>query len=187
MVNLKLLFLFVLKILQIGFFIWQNYQLKFTYFEFGSSSQDPFSFCQIQLALDTVWTEPQLDKGALVWQWIPWSTLPGIPWCVPWQTPILWQLLPWNMLPGSPCVPPRQDVFCCSECPTHCTGNFIYVFPEMKQRCIFPVHPFMYLWAIFIFPGSVCLFGYSKIGRLILGIYKSLTDTWMWRLGDRKL
>ncbi len=31
MVNLKLLFLFVLKILQIGFFIWQNYQLKFTY------------------------------------------------------------------------------------------------------------------------------------------------------------
>jgi hypothetical protein len=115
--NLKLLFLFVLKILQIGFFLWQNYQLKFTYevhcprqgivvffrvilhrwifnwqisflyfnfiglmqcskilsvisspdwertiwvmklyqyFEFGPSSQDPFSFCQIQLALDTV-------------------------------------------------------------------------------------------------------------------------------------
>ncbi len=26
------------------------------YFEFGPSSQDPFSFCQIQLALDTVWS-----------------------------------------------------------------------------------------------------------------------------------
>jgi hypothetical protein len=25
------------------------------YFEFGPSSQDPFSFCQLQLALDTVW------------------------------------------------------------------------------------------------------------------------------------
>ncbi len=26
------------------------------YFEFGPASQDPFSFCQIQLALDTVWS-----------------------------------------------------------------------------------------------------------------------------------
>jgi hypothetical protein len=117
MVNLKLLFLFVLKILQIVFFIWQitnlnllmrcivlanvslcffiimhgsifNWQVSFLYFdfiglmqcsktlfvisstdwerttqamklhqyfEFGPSSQDPFSFCQIQLALDTVY------------------------------------------------------------------------------------------------------------------------------------
>ncbi len=29
------------------------------------------------------------------------------------------------------------------------------------------------------------LFGCRKIGRLILGIYKSLTDTWMRKLGDR--
>ncbi len=38
----------------------------------------------------------------------------------------------------------------------------------------------MCLWAIFMFPRRVCLFCYRKICWLILGIYKSLTDTWMW-------
>jgi hypothetical protein len=33
----------------------------------------------------------------------------------------------------------------------------------------------MYLWAIYIIPGSVCLFGYRKMGRPILGIFKSFT------------
>jgi hypothetical protein len=42
-----------------------------------------------------------------------------------------------------------------------------------------PISTFMYLSAIYIFPGSVCLFCCSQIGRLILGIYTSLTDTWM--------
>jgi hypothetical protein len=37
----------------------------------------------------------------------------------------------------------------------------------------------------YIFPGSVWLFGCNKIGRPILGIYKYLTDTSMWKLGDR--
>jgi hypothetical protein len=37
----------------------------------------------------------------------------------------------------------------------------------------FPIPTFTYLQAIYIFPESVCLFGCSKIGRLILGIYKS--------------
>jgi hypothetical protein len=45
----------------------------------------------------------------------------------------------------------------------------------------------MYLSAIYIFSGSVCLFGCSKMGKPILGIYKSVTDTWMWKLGDRTL
>ena len=45
----------------------------------------------------------------------------------------------------------------------------------------FPIPTFMHLWAIYIVPGSV----YSKIGRFILGLYKSLTVTWMWKLGDR--
>ncbi len=27
----------------------------------------------------------------------------------------------------------------------------------------------------------------QQIGRPILGIYKSVTDTWMWKLGDRTL
>ncbi len=38
---------------------------------------------------------------------------------------------------------------------------------------------------IFIFQGSVCLFCSSKLGGPIMGIYKSLTDTWRWKLGTR--
>ncbi len=34
--------------------------------------------------------------------------------------------------------------------------------------------------------GSVCLFCCRKIYRPILWIYKSLTDTWMWKLGLRR-
>ncbi len=37
------------------------------------------------------------------------------------------------------------------------------------------LHSYFCKW-IYRFPGSVCLFGCSKIGRLIQGIYKSLTD-----------
>ncbi len=45
-----------------------------------------------------------------------------------------------------------------------------------------PVPELIYLWDIYIFPGSVCLFCCRKIcGR----IYKSLTDTWRWKLGQR--
>ncbi len=46
-----------------------------------------------------------------------------------------------------------------------------------------PIFTFMYLWAVYIFPGSVCLFCCSQMGRPILEIYKSLTDesrNWEW-------
>ncbi len=70
-----------------------------------------------------------------------------------------------------------------------------------------PISTFMRMWVIYIFPRSVCLFCWrkcvfslqcvsdlniprigphiscSRIGRSIVGIYKSLTDTWMWKLG----
>jgi hypothetical protein len=49
----------------------------------------------------------------------------------------------------------------------------------------FPVPTLIYLWEIYIFPGSVCLFCCREICGPILGIYKSLTDTWMWKLGLR--
>jgi hypothetical protein len=44
---------------------------------------------------------------------------------------------------------------------------------------------FMCLWAIYIFPGSAHIFSCSKIGRPVVGTYKSLTDTCMWKLGLR--
>ncbi len=47
----------------------------------------------------------------------------------------------------------------------HYTENPIYAFPEMKRAASFPIPTFMYLWAIYIFPGPACLFDCSKIGR----------------------
>ncbi len=42
------------------------------------------------------------------------------------------------------------------------------------------LHSCTYLWATYILPQLV-------LGRPIVEIYKSLTDTWMWKLGDRTL
>ncbi len=41
-----------------------------------------------------------------------------------------------------------------------------------------PVPTLIYLWEIYIFPGPVCLFWCRKICGPILGIYKSLIETW---------
>ncbi len=48
-----------------------------------------------------------------------------------------------------------------------------------------PVPTHIYLWEIYIFPGSVCLFCFMNMCGPILGIYWSLTDTvecgnWVW-------
>ncbi len=43
----------------------------------------------------------------------------------------------------------------------------------------------MCLCTIYVFQGSVHLFSCNRIGRPIMGLYKSLTDTWMWKLGLR--
>jgi hypothetical protein len=53
-----------------------------------------------------------------------------------------------------------------------------------KRNCsaTVPVSTFMCLWAIYIFPRSICLFCCRKICGPILGIYNSLTDTRMWKL-----
>jgi hypothetical protein len=69
---------------------------------------------------------------------------------------------------------------------THCNESLIHVFPEKELRgASVPVSTFVCLWAIYIFLGLVHIFSGRRIGRPILGIYKSLTDTWMWKLGLR--
>ncbi len=48
-----------------------------------------------------------------------------------------------------------------------------------------PIATLIFLWAIYIFPQSVCLFCCRKIGGPMVGRYKSLTKTWMFKLGLR--
>jgi hypothetical protein len=74
-------------------------------------------------------------------------------------------------------------------------SNINVWFPVMyfqKLNCYFqnriimfclPVPTLIYLWQIYIFPRSVCLFCCREICGLILGIYKSLTDKWNVEIG----
>jgi hypothetical protein len=43
----------------------------------------------------------------------------------------------------------------------------------------------MFLWAIYLFPWSVCLFCCRTINQQNVEIYRSLVDTWMWKMGLR--
>ncbi len=67
----------------------------------------------------------------------------------------------------------------------HCNENPIDEFPENDLRDLSPKSTFMCLWAIYIFSGQVHIFSCSWIGRPIMGIYKSPTDTRKWKLGLR--
>ncbi len=60
----------------------------------------------------------------------------------------------------------------------HCNENPIYIMNYFSGNyvALVPISTFMCLCAIYIFPGSFHIFGCSKIDRLILEIYKSLTD-----------
>ncbi len=66
----------------------------------------------------------------------------------------------------------------------HCNENPIYVFSEKELQGL-SLSTVMCLWAIYIFPRSVHIFSCSRIGRSIVEIFKSLTDTWMQKMGLR--
>jgi hypothetical protein len=62
----------------------------------------------------------------------------------------------------------------------HCNENHIFVFLKRNCTTSVPISPYMCLWAIYIYISMIrSTFSCSRIGRLILGMHKSLTDTWM--------
>ncbi len=67
----------------------------------------------------------------------------------------------------------------------HYNENPIYVFPEKKLCGFSPnfhIHVSVSDLYVCVLQGSVHIFSCSRI-RPIVGMYKSLTDTWMWKLG----
>ncbi len=69
--------------------------------------------------------------------------------------------------------------------PLHCKGNSVYIFLFWELRGLSPsfyIHvPVSDLYIPRIGPHI----SYSRNGSSILGIYNSLPDTWMWKLGLR--
>jgi hypothetical protein len=53
----------------------------------------------------------------------------------------------------------------------HCKENWKKYPPKGNCAASVPISTFLYLRTIYVFPRSVCLFGCSKIGGPILGIY----------------
>ncbi len=67
----------------------------------------------------------------------------------------------------------------------HCKDTI----PKIRNKCsqkrscaaTVPIPTFIFLWAIHIFPWSVCQYCCRKIDGPNVGIYRSLTKTWKWK------
>ncbi len=85
-------------------------------------------------------------------------------------------------------LPPGFDRFslCALQIKGRWESNINVWFPfinSQKWNCYFQNRIIMFPFPVF--PGSVCLFCCREVCGPFLGIYKSITDTWMWKLGLR--
>ncbi len=109
---------------------------------------------------------------------------------LPWKIrilPLLYQdVTPLNFLRSVSPVSLSCPSFVCTL-QRHCTESSKQIFSEMKLRGLVPnsyIHvsvSYLYIPRI----GLPILLQQNTVGGLILGIYKSLTDTWMWKLGTK--
>ncbi len=96
---------------------------------------------------------------------------------------LIWPLLGYKVWPLFVCI-----LFGTFQSVSHCKDTIPNIWNKYLQErncAAVPIPTFMFLWAIYLFLWSVCLFCGRKIGGLNLGIYRSPTDTWMWKLGHK--
>ncbi len=95
----------------------------------------------------------------------------------PWRQTL--RLPPLGIEPGSPA---SQAGSWSRRSHTATKIPFMYSFSGNSAASA-PISTFICLWATYIDPRAIFIYISScRIGRPIVGIYKSLTDAWMWKL-----